>query len=305
MEADLVGLRGGESAALLCPDVDDDRAPQVEGLLEGAQERLDVVSGHEPDVRDSEVLEQPPGLGEVDDGAAKSLAQLTDRRPGNRDPSDEVVVGLLARLPGTRELDLAEVLRQRADRRADRHLVVVENDEQLRLALADVVQRLQAQATRDGGVADDDGNPLHAVAQVTRGREALADRQAGPGVTAVEDVVLGFAASREAADPAELAKRAKSLEPSGEQLVGIRLMAGVPDDPVARRLEEPVERDRELDDAERAAEMAAGPGDRRDDRLADLFGELLELRRCQAAEIGGAVEGGQDQHAWLGLLVRR
>ena len=203
-----------------------------------------------------------------------------------------------------RQLDLAEVLRQAADGRADRHLVVVEDDQELGLALADVVERLEAQAARDRRVADDDRDPLAALAQVAGGREPLPDRQARAGVAAVEHVVLGFAPAREAADPVELAERPEPLEPAGQKLVGIRLMTRVPDDPVARRLQEPVERDRELDDAEAAAEMAARRRDGRDDRVADLVGELGELELGQAAEVGGAGQGRQDRGGHEGGVLQ-
>ena len=88
------------------------------------------------------------------------------------------------------------------------------------------------------------------VAKVAGGRQALADRQAGPRVAAVEDVVLRLAAPREAADAADLAERPEPLEPAGQELVRVGLVAGVPDDPVAGRFEQPVQGDRQLDDAE-------------------------------------------------------
>ncbi len=244
MEADLVGLGRREASTLLGPDVDDDRALQLERLAERREERPDVVTGHEPDVGDPEVLEQLARLDEVDDRCAKPLAQLADGRADDRDPADELVVGGLARLPGPRQLDLAEVLRQATDRGADRHLVVVEDDEELGLALADVVERLEAEAARDRRVADDDGDPLEAVAQVPCRRQPLADRQPGPGVPAVEDVVLRLGPSREAADAADRSQRSEPLEAAGQQLVRVGLVAGVPDDPVARRLEKAMERDR-------------------------------------------------------------
>ncbi len=115
------------------------------------------------------------------------------------------------------------------------------------------------------------------MAQVARRGEALGDREAGPGMTAVEHVVGRFRAAREAADAVDLAERAEPVKAAGQELVRVRLVAGVPDDPVARRLEESMEDDRELDHAERAAEVAAGVGDGLDDRLADLAGQLLEL----------------------------
>ncbi len=79
----------------------------------------------------------------------------------------------------------------------------------------------------------------------------------------------------------------------------VGLVARVPDDPVARGLEQSVEGDRQLDDAERRAEMATRLGDGRDDRLADLGGELRELGFGEAAQLGGAGEVRKDGHAGM------
>ena len=219
---------------------------------------MQVVAGHDTDVGDPEILEQLARLGELDDRLAQPLRELEDRRTDHRDPLDRPVVGALALAPRARELDLAQVLRERADGRADRHLVVVDDDEHLGLALADVVERLEREAAHEGRVADDDRDPLEAVAHVARLGEALGDREARAGMAAVEDVVRRLGAAREAADAVELAQRLEPLEASGQELVRVGLVARVPDDPVARRFEQPVQRDRELDDAQRRAEVAAG-----------------------------------------------
>ena len=58
MEPDLVGLGGPEPVALLGPDVDDDRALELERLAEGRQQGPDVVTRDRTDVRDPEILEQ-------------------------------------------------------------------------------------------------------------------------------------------------------------------------------------------------------------------------------------------------------
>ena len=199
-------------------------------------------------------------------------------------------------LPGARQLDLREVLGERPDGRADRHLVVVDHDQHLRLALADVVERLERQPAHQRRVADDDRDPLEPVAQVARLGEALGDRQARPGVPAVEDVVRRLGAAREAADAVELAQRPEPLEPAGQQLVRVGLVAGVPDDPVARRFEQAVERDGQLDHAERRPEMAAGLRHGPDDRVADLDRQLGELDLVEAAQVGRVLDGRQDRH---------
>jgi len=121
------------------------------------------------------------------------------------------------------------------------------------------------------------------VAQVACLGEPFGDRQPRSGVTAVEDVVRRFGAAREPPDTIELAERPESLESAGQELVRVGLVPGVPDDPVARRLEQPMERDREFDDAQRGSEMAARSGHGSEDGLADLDRQLRELELVEAA----------------------
>jgi len=64
---------------------------------------------------------------------------------------------------------------------------------------------------------------------------------------------------------------------AGEQLVHVRLVAGVPDDPVDRRVQGPVQSDGELDDADVGAEVAAADSHRPDEEVPDLGGQLAEL----------------------------
>ena len=148
---------------------------------------------------------------------------------------------------------------------------------------------------------------LEPVPQVARLRQAFRDRQPRTGVPAVEDVVRRFGPAWEPADAVELAKRPEPLEPAGQQLVRVGLVAGVPDDPVARRLEQAVQRDGQLDHAERRPEVAAGPGDGPDDGVADLDGELGELDLVEAAQVGGVLDGRQDRHgggnSWVVAMV--
>src|SRR6188768_2293122 len=99
--------------------------------------------------------------------------------------------------------------------------------------------------------------------------------------------MLRFGPAREAADAIELTERPEPLEAAGQQLVRIGLVAGVPDDPVARRLEQAVERDGDLDHAQRRSEMTARPGHGLDDGLADLDRQLGELELVEAPEVGG------------------
>ena len=160
--------------------------------------------------------------------------------------------------------------------------------------MADVVERLEAEAAHQRGVADDHRDALHSVPEVAGRGQPLRDRQACAGVPTVEDVVRRFAPPREATHAVELAERPEPLQAPGQQLVRVGLVAGVPDDLVARRFEEPMERDRQLDDAERRAEVAPRLGDRLDDGLADLCRQHGKLGIGQAAQVRRSAQVGKD-----------
>ena len=305
VEPDLVLLGRPEAAALLRAHVDDRRSGQGQRRPQRLQQRVEVVTRDDADVGDPEVLEELAGLGEAHDRRPQAARPVEQLRPDHRDALDRPVVGALALAPRPGQLDLREVGRERADGRADRHLVVVHDDQQLGLALADVVERLEREAAHQRGVTDDDRDALHAVAQVARLGQPLGDRQSRPGMPAIEDIVRRLTAAREPAHAVQLAERAEPLQAAGQELVRIGLVPRVPDDLVARRLQQPMQRDRELHYPERGAEVAAGLRDGRDDRRADLGRELGELGLVETAQLGRVSEVGQEGHGRRMLRWRR
>ena len=124
------------------------------------------------------------------------------------------------------------------------------------------------------------------MADVARFREAFGDGQAGAGVAAIEDIVCGFTAAREPPDAVELTERPEALQAASQELVRVGLVARVPHDPVTGRLEQPVERDRQLHDAQGRPQVTAGRRDGLDDGLADLESQLGQLDLVHPAQIG-------------------
>ena len=66
------------------------------------------------------------------------------------------------------------------------------------------------------------------------------------------------------------------VAPAGEHLVRIGLVADVPHQPVARRVEDVVQRDGELDRAEPRGEMSAARGDGLDQVVAQLVADFAQ-----------------------------
>jgi hypothetical protein len=61
--------------------------------------------------------------------------------------------------------------------------------------------------------------------------------------------------------------------------VDVGLVAGVPEDPVTGRVEHPVDRDRQLDDAEVGPEVAAGAAHPVHEEATDLLREAAQVLR--------------------------
>ena len=115
-----------------------------------------------------------------------------------------------------------------------------------------------------------------AAGKVARGRHAEPGGNRRRGMRRAEGVVFALRALGEAGKAVPLPERADAVAPPGQDLVRIGLVADVPDQPVARRVEDVVERDGQLDDAEPGAEMAAGDRDRVDRLGAKLVGDLVQ-----------------------------
>ena len=67
-------------------------------------------------------------------------------------------------------------------------------------------------------------------------------------------------------------------------------MAGVEDDGVVRRVEHPVQGQRQFDDAEVGAEMSAGRSDLVDQELTNLEREFVQLRLRKVLQISGSAD---------------
>ncbi|GAA3117661.1 hypothetical protein GCM10020001_041830 [Nonomuraea salmonea] len=93
-----------------------------------------------------------------------------------------------------------------------------------------------------------------------------------------------------AAQPAAHAQPVEGVAAAGEDLVDVRLVPGVEHDRVVRRVEDPVQRDRQLDDAEVRAEVAARRAHLLDEEVADLAGQPRQQLGRKGAQVVGGVD---------------
>ena len=101
-------------------------------------------------------------------------------------------------------------------------------------------------------------------------------------MTGAEVVEAALAALQIAGDAILLAQGVESVVAAGDQLVGIGLVAHVPDDPVAIQIQGLIESQGELHHSETGAEVAAAGGDHFQMPFADLAGDRFELADAEA-----------------------
>ena len=99
--------------------------------------------------------------------------------------------------------------------------------------------------------------------------------QRGGSVGGFSPVVGRLRPIRVTGEPVLLTQRVEKVPATRQDLVHIRLVAGVENQRVRRRVEYPVHGDRQLYNAQVRSQVAAGCGDLLDKKLADLRGQLL------------------------------
>ena len=279
----LVPLRGVVAEPLAGDRVHDHRAVELLGLGQRLLHRRPVVAVDRADVLQPEVLEEPLRRDGVLDALLHRVQGVVrrraDARHGVEPPLDHVEHLLVARAGAQR----GERGGEPADGRRVGAAVVVDDDHQPRpVRDGDVVERLPGHAAGERAVADHrDDVPVLAADRVGLG-QPVGVAQRGRGVAVLDDVVRRLGLARVAAQPALDPQPVELAGPSGEHLVHVGLVAGVPHDPVARRVEDAVDGHGQLDHAEVGAEVAADRRAGGDQPVADLAGEGRRAGRRRA-----------------------
>ena len=265
--------------------------PDVFQVLDQVVEAVPLQGAH---IGEPQLLEDRPGDEEGLERLLHLAGELEHLLADARDRFQEgldLVLDPVHRLAGH---DPVEIGGEGADVRGDAHLVVVEDDDQVLLAVSGPVEPLEGHPGGHRPVADDGDDPEILALQAARLGHPRRRGDGGPAVPHVEDVVGALLPLREAADPPLLPEGVEALLPAGDDLVGIGLVSHVPDQAVPGRVEDVVEGERQLHRPQGGGQMAALPGDGLDHHLPDLLREALELRQAEAPDVLGEIDSRQD-----------
>ena len=111
-------------------------------------------------------------------------------------------------------------------------------------------------------------------------------------MTHAEGVVFALRARRERREAAALLDGPQQVPAPGEHLVGIRLVADVPNEPIVGGVEYVMQGDREFHGAEAGREVTAHLADGMDQVAAQLRGQRRQFGACQLSQIEGRFDLG-------------
>ena len=162
----------------------------------------------------------------------------------------------------------------------DGHLVVVEHDDEGRLLRPRAVERLKGNAAVQGAVADDSHAGVVLAFQIPGLGVAEGGGYGRSAVTRIKSVAAALHPLGETGEPVQLPQRRHVVPAAGQQLVDVGLMAHVPYDAVFVHVEDAVQRQSQLHDAQIRCQVTPAGGDVVQEFLPDLHGQKLEASRA-------------------------
>ena len=181
---------------------------------------------------------------------------------------------------------LGQIAVQRTHWRTDGHVVVVEHHQQVAIGHPRIVQGLKRHARCHRAVADD-GHRMALLALLTRGQgHAQGGRDAGRGVRRAKRIELTLVTPRKPRQAVALPQSGHLVPTSGQDFVGIGLVAHIPHQAVMGGVEDIVQRHRQFHRAQVGAQVTAGFGDAVEQISPEFIGQGAQLLARQLAQIG-------------------
>ena len=255
----------------------------IERVVQEAHDLLHIVPVERPEIADVHALEDVllmaqgrlDGVVEPYDALAALVVQMAFGVQPSRGLEPQAVVGGVG-------VEVQEILLHASHGPVDAHVVVVEDDEQVVVAVGDIVQALEGKASAHGSVADDGHDmPLFMPCLLGGHGHAEGCRDGVRRVSAGEGVVFAFCGRGKRAHAVQPAVGAELVSASRQYLVAVGLMPHIPHQPVVGRVEDIVQCHRNLHHAEARREVSGIDGNLVDDVLTKLPAHLRQVVDAQ------------------------
>ena len=253
---------------------------------------IEVVAVDRPHIVEAEFLEEGAAGGHP---AGIFLRLARHVLEGTRQMVGDFLAELADTLIGPARHQARQIGAHAADRRGDRHVVVVKDDDQAARRLGGVVHGLIGHAGAHRAVADHRYDVVVVATHVAGHGEAQGRRYRRGGMGGAERIVGAFRALGEARQATALAQGADAIAPAGQDLMRIGLVTDIPNHDVSGCVEHVVQGDGQLDHPEPGAQVTACLGHRVDRLRAEFVGQLTQFRQVQTAGVGRCVDGVQQR----------
>ena len=284
------------SHALFRADMDQDCLVDALCVLDGLDHIPDIVSVDRPQIGDPHLLKEHSGHHQGLErllGPADPLRHLGERLI-------ERVIHAVTQLYITgRSPDLTEIFGDPADVPGDRHVVVIENDDQIGGQARGIVERLVGKTSCHGAVSDHSDDGLRSTAQLPGPDHAQRGTDRGGAVPRVVGVTAALLPLGKAAHSAQLPQGVKPLPASRQQFMRIRLMAHIPDDPVSGKVQGQMKGHGQFNRPEVAGQVTAGDTHLAHQKLTYLLRKISVFLRRDLFYIIGFMYQIKQSHACI------
>ena len=278
-------LRRCIALALRREDMHENRMIDLFRLLDGPLHLTDVVTIDRPEVGDAHILEQHTRNEELLQRVLRPLHPLyelwSDARHAHQRTAD-IDLQLIITTVRTQSV---QVLRHTADISGDRHLVVVQHDDEVFLHLGCVIESLIRETAGQCAVTDDGHDGIVLALDIAGRGDAESGGNRGGAVSRAEAVKRTLRPLRETTHPMILPESVEVFLSTRQDFMGIGLMADVPHDLILRQIEGQIQPDGQLHHPEIRGEVASVLGGFLYDKLSDFGRELLKLPITQLLQI--------------------
>ena len=267
------------------------RAFQVAHVFQRIDQPQYVVAVHRPDVVKAQLFKQRARHHHAFDMFFGTLEQLFNRRHAGED----FFTAFTQRGVELSGEQLRQMVVQRADVLGNRHFVVVQHHQHIRLDITCVVHRFKRHPGGNGAIANHaDGTTLF-VLSACRDRDANTGGNGGGRVADAQHVVFALTAPWERMQAAFLADGANLVATAGQNFVRVGLMADVPDKLVERRVIDVVQRHGELHRAKPGGEVSAGTAHAVEQVTTQLVAQLRQALFWQQTQFLSGIDQRQGR----------
>ncbi|AFC29794.1 hypothetical protein PM3016_2924 [Paenibacillus mucilaginosus 3016] len=239
-----IGFRRGVAFPFGRDHVYEHRSVHFVRLLQRLDQQRQVVPVDRTEVGQTKLFEPDARDDHVFEGVLEPLGRLGQRSADGRHLLDEMLDFFLGFLVMAVGADPRQIIAQGAYIRRNGHLIVVEDDHQLALLVADMIERLERHPAGERAVPDQSDDAVVVPVQIAGDRHAHGRRERSAAVSGFPDVMLTLCTLDEAAHPVIFAERIEPAHPACQHLMNIRLMAYIVYEFVRRTVKQIVQSNR-------------------------------------------------------------